>query len=169
MAELSLWLDTYDDIYSDFDSRHYVRRRISEDFLHELRMELKYRKDHSPDLVLLLPQEVRQENEERVIADSLNDFFTLRYHYHKEKCNQKMNNVVILFISGIVVILLNSWISYKAGASFLIIGLRILLEPAGWFLFWAAFDFLFYDFFDLKKEREFYKTLSEMHVHFKPS
>ena len=52
---------------------------------------------------------------------------------------------------------------------FLITGLRVLQEPAGCFLIWAAFDSLFYDFPELKKEREFYKTLSEMQIHFKSS
>lgn len=59
MTEISLWLDSYDDIYSDFDSHHYLKRRISEDFLHELRVEMKYKEHHGGDLVLLLPQERR--------------------------------------------------------------------------------------------------------------
>ena len=56
MKELELWLDSYDDIYSDFDSRHYLKRRISEDFLHELRTEMKYNEQHASDMVLLLPR-----------------------------------------------------------------------------------------------------------------
>lgn len=56
MKELELWLDSYDDIYSDFDSRHYLERRISEDFLHELRIEIKYSEQHASDMVLLLPR-----------------------------------------------------------------------------------------------------------------
>ena len=59
MAELNLWLDSYDDIYSDFDSRHYLKRRISEDFLYELRTEMKYKEHHAGDMVLLLPQEAK--------------------------------------------------------------------------------------------------------------
>ena len=43
MANLELWLDSYNDIYSDFDSRHYSKRRISEDFIQELRLGLKHK------------------------------------------------------------------------------------------------------------------------------
>ena len=43
MVEINLWLDSYDDIYSYFESRHYLKRRISEDFLHEFRTEMKYK------------------------------------------------------------------------------------------------------------------------------
>jgi len=52
-------LDYYDDIYSDFDSRHYLKRRISEDFLFELRNALKYKRERVLDLLLLLPEQVR--------------------------------------------------------------------------------------------------------------
>ena len=31
LAEVSLWLDDFNDIYSDFDSRHFLKRRISDD------------------------------------------------------------------------------------------------------------------------------------------
>ena len=53
--EISLWLDSYDDIYSDFDSRHYLKRRISKDFIDELEASLKYRTGRVENLILLLP------------------------------------------------------------------------------------------------------------------
>ena len=108
MAELSLWLDSYNDIYSDFDNRNFNRRRISEDFLHELRMELKYGGYHSTHMVLLLPQQGRLEEQEKLIAMSLNELFTLRFHIHKDKCRKKINNAFVLLIMGVIVILLNS-------------------------------------------------------------
>lgn len=169
MAELNLWLDSYDDIYSDFDSRNYLKRRISEDFLHELHTEKKYKEEHAGEMVLLLPKEGRDEQSEKIIADSLTDFFTSQFRFHLDKCRKKMNNGFLFLISGIICMLLNSWVSYNAAESFLAIGLKVLLEPAGWFLLWAAFDFLFYDFAELKRERNFYKELSEMHIHFKSS
>jgi hypothetical protein len=170
MAELNLWLDSYDDIYSDFDSRHYLKRRISEDFLHELRTEMKYREHHhAGDMVLLLAQERRDEPAEKVIAKSLTDFFSAQFYFHRDKCGKKLKNGLLFFTAGVIIIVLNSWVSYYAAASFSVITLKVLLEPAGWFLLWAALDFLFYDFAELKKERFFFKELSEMHIHFKPS
>lgn len=169
MAELNLWLDSYDDIYSDFDSRNYLKRRISEDFLHELRTEMKYKKNHAGEMVLLLPQERRDETSEKIIADSLTDFFTTQFRFFLDKCRTKMNRGLLLLVTGIVIMLLNSWMSFHGAASFPLVSLKVLLEPAGWFLLWAALDFLFYDFAELKKERNFYKELCEMHIHFKPS
>jgi hypothetical protein len=169
MAELNLWLDSYDDIYSDFDSRHYLKRRISDDFLHELRTEMKYKAHHAGDMVLLLPPERRDDPSEKIIADSLTDFFSSQFHFQQDKCRKKLNNGILLLASGVIIILLNSWVSYNSEESFLITAIKVLLEPAGWFLLWAALDFLFYDFAELKRERNFYKELSEMHIHFKSS
>jgi hypothetical protein len=166
MAEIKLWLDSYEDIYSDFDSRHYLHRRISEDFLHELRTEMKYLQHHASDMVLLLPQEQRNEPTEKIIASSLNNYFKGQSRFHHDKCNQKLKRGVALLIMGIIIMLLNSWVIYRSGESFSIIGLRVLLEPAGWFLLWAGLDFLLYDFAGLKKEENFYKELSEMNIHF---
>lgn len=124
---------------------------------------------HSGEMVLLLPQERRDERAEKIIADSLTDFFTSQFHFHHDKCRKKLNKGILLFVTGVIIMLLNSWVSYHSKQSFLIIGLKVLLEPVGWFLLWAAFDFLVYDFTELKKERNFYKELSEMHIQFKSS
>ena len=169
MAELNLWLDSYDDIYSDFDSRHYLKRRISEDFLFELRTEIKYNEHHAGDLVLLLPEQQRDETAEKIIANSLTDFFSSQFRFHHDKCLKKLNKSLLLFVAGVIIMLLNSWVSYHSVESFPIIFLKVLLEPAGWFLVWSALDFWFYDFAELKKEKNFYKKISGSHIHFKSS
>ncbi len=169
MAELNLWLDSYDDIYSDFDSRHYLKRRISEDFLHELRTEMKYKKHHASDMVLLLPQEQRDEPSEKIIADSLADFFINRFQYYRDKCRKKLNSGILLFAAGVIIMLFNTWVSYHSVESLPVTFLKVLLEPAGWFLLWAALDLLFYDLAGLRKEKKLYRELSEIHVHFNAS
>jgi len=166
---MDLWLDSYDDIYSDFDSRHYLKRRISEDFLLELRTEMKYKEQPAEEMVLLLPKERREEHAEQIIARSLTDFFSRQSFFYAGKCRAKRNKGFLLLGSGMAIILLNSWISYQFRESFLVISLKVLLEPAGWFLLWAALDSLFYDLIELKKESSFFGYLSKMHIHFKSS
>jgi hypothetical protein len=34
--DLSLWLDDYNDIYPEFDSRNYFKRRVLNDFVSEM-------------------------------------------------------------------------------------------------------------------------------------
>ena len=58
--------------------------------------------------------------------------------------------------------------NYRFGSSFqiYIISLKVLLEPAGWFLLWTALDSLFYDLNTLKKEKAFFQSLSEVQIRF---
>jgi hypothetical protein len=167
MIELSLWLDNYDDIYSDFDSRHYLKRRISEDFLHELRMAKKYRPRTVTDIVLLLPQEKRNEETERIIASSLKDFFKDQFQFHLANYKRKLNRGLIMLVIGLLIMMVNSYINFENLHSLFISIVKTVLDPAGWFLLWFGFDFLFYDLVELKNERNFFAELSNASVHFK--
>lgn len=169
MAELSLWLDTYDDIYSDFDSRNYLKRRVSEDFIHELKHALQYRTERAFDLVLLLPEERRNQGDEQVITTNLKSYFETQYSIQADKCKRNLRKGVVLGISGLLLMSIDSFASFKVTHTFLQVLLRVIAEPAGWFLLWASFDFLFYDRKALKKERRFFKELAELNIHFKSS
>jgi len=168
MTGINLWLDSYDDIYSDFDSRHYLTRRISEDFLAELQTEIK-NLPHTRNMILSLPAEQRNTATEKIIATSLTKLFSGQFKLHRRLCRQKLTKGLMFLIFGVMVMLLNSWIIYHSGESFLIIYLKVLLEPAGWFLLWAGLDFLLYDFAGFKKTENFYRALSEMHIFFQSS
>ncbi len=82
MNVIKLWLDSYDDIY--FDNRHYLKRRISEDFLNELRNELASTKTKVNRIILLLPQNKRTAASEDIIANGLSDYFKTQYSFHKK-------------------------------------------------------------------------------------
>jgi len=74
--DLGLWLQDYDDIYSDFDSRNYLKRRVSADFINELRISLKNKNEKIiNDLVLLLPREKRDPGSEQKITRNLQNYF----------------------------------------------------------------------------------------------
>ena len=169
MAELSLWLDYYDDIYSDFDSRQYLKRRISEDFLFELRNALKYKKERVLDLIILLPEQKREEKSEATIINSLKNFFSEQFRINEDKCRHKLNRGIVLGVAGVLIMVFNSFIGFKGTHSLPLVALKVVLEPGGWFLLCASLDFLFYDWKELKKEREFFKELSEANIHFKSS
>jgi len=68
MAELSLWLDSYDDIYSDFDARTLLKRRVSEDFIHELGIAFRRREENTR--IFLLRKKISSA-ENLILANSL--------------------------------------------------------------------------------------------------
>jgi hypothetical protein len=169
MSEISLWLDSYDDIYSDFDSRNFLKRRISEDFLHELRLSKKYKRERVTDLLLFMPGEKRKESSETVIINSLKNFFGDQLQMSGDKYRIKRNNGIAALSAGFIIMAMNSYMSFYALHSLPFSAIKILLEPCGWFLLWLGFDFLFYDLRELKKEKDFFREFSEINIHFETS
>ena len=105
MTELNLWLDSYDDIYSDFDSRHYHKRRISEDFLYELEREMKYKEGKANCLMLLLPNQRWDEAVENSICASLSGFFQKQFLLQEEKYRRHLKKD-LLFLLGVILVML---------------------------------------------------------------
>ena len=65
MQELNFRLDSYQDIFSDFDSREYKNRSLSQDFLDELRRVSKDKSKHEKiKIILSIPKERRNKNGE---------------------------------------------------------------------------------------------------------
>ena len=95
------------------------------------------------EMVLLLPPERRDETAEKIIATSLANFFSGQFRFHQDKCRSKLNKGMLLFASGILTMLFNSWVNYRYEVSFPVIALKVLMEPAGWFLLWGPWIFCF--------------------------
>jgi len=167
MAALSLWLDSYDDIYSDFDSRHYLKRRISEDFIDELKASLKYRTEHHDALLLLLPAHLRNQEIEKEIAVSIREQMNSRLQALNDKLNAIRRRGIFMLLLGVLFMVTDAIIVYRAYTAYFIIVLRIIMEPAGWFLIWNGLDFLIYNYRATKKEIFFYKTITQLSLHFK--
>ena len=63
----------------------------------------------------------------------------------------------------------NSIVSFQLHNNLLSSIIRIVLEPSGWFLVWISFDMLYYDLQELKKEKYFFRELSEIQIYFQSS
>ena len=71
---------------------------------------MKYNEHHEGDMVLLLPEQQRDETADKIIANSLTDFFTSQFRFHHDKCLNKLNKSILLFVAGVTITLLNSWV-----------------------------------------------------------
>lgn len=167
--DLSLWLDDYGDIYSDFDSRNYLKRRISSDFVNELRIALKNKNEKINDLVLLLPQSKRDTRTEEKIMQNLKNHFTRDLYLYTQKYNKNLKKGIFLFVTAILLMIANSIISFQLNNNLLSSIIRIILEPSGWFLAWISFDILYYDLQELRKEKYFFSKLSKIKIYFQSS
>lgn len=169
LAELSLWLDDFDDIYSDFDSRHFLKRRISDDFLHELQLSLKYRDTPINNLVLLIPKQKRNSEIEKDTITSLHNYFSHQFYLNENRYRKVFWKSMIMLFSGIIIMSVNFIFNFKYQQNIALSLLRVLFEPAGWFLMWAGLDALYYDLHTLKKEKAKFNSLAQMKIHFQSS
>lgn len=64
LSEICLILDTYDDIFSDFDPRPYDERGLSDDFLSEARKAVKKKPSETIELKFLIPANKRNLSDE---------------------------------------------------------------------------------------------------------
>ena len=160
MATLELWLDTYRDIYSDFDSRHYAKRRVSEDFIHELKLSFLHKTGSIEDITLQLPAAQRDPAIEPVIAESLATYFKKQELVQRDEFRKKRRSGWLLMLSGILVMTVGALISLRANDLILSQILRILLEPAGWFMLWSGMDTFVYGMIKLKRDRIFFTEIA---------
>ena len=76
-GNISLILEEYNDIFSDFDPRPYEHKALSDDFLTECRKAARDKDVHELELRLLMPKEIRNLDDEAKIKHRLHE------HFHK--------------------------------------------------------------------------------------
>lgn len=141
--EIRIWIDDYNDIFSDFDPRDYSERNISDDFLHELKKVANENDDSVKSLRLLLDQKLRDRKMEVIVVDRLHVVFSENFHRYMEKRKSHRYRSIVFLISGLLMILGASYFSYLRTEYPLMHIPLVVLEPAGWFFTWTALELMF--------------------------
>lgn len=162
-SEVSIWIDTYDDIFSDFDPRPYRARAISVDFLDEAKRYAKEKKGKL-HVRILAPRTIRNARMELVIKKRLLEHFL----HHNDLFTQERSADVK---RGVSLIALGSALLFSAAIIIHYISpelwrelLIVFMEPAGWFCFWVGFEQILYN--NKKPEQDFYKKMSSVDIVF---
>lgn len=165
-GNISLILDSYNGIFSDFDPRPYSERALSDDFLIECKKAVRDREYSSGgfELRLLIPKIKRNISDESKIRSRLKNHF---HKHFKEKQNELKSiriEGIAWFCLGILFILLATYIYPLEGFFYHFI--FVVLEPAGWFTMWSGLDKLFFNTREKQPELEFYKKMSGSEISF---
>jgi hypothetical protein len=162
---VSLWLDNYDDIFSDFDPRPYGQRALSEDFLAEARRAVHDRPDAVPELRLLISAPARNLNDEATIRKRLRDHF----RRHADRLGQERRHAVWVSlgvaVAGFVIMTVSALLRRQPETVARTVA-HVFLEPAGWFAVWFGLDQLFYGTRELAREHAFYRKMARADVVF---
>jgi len=142
--QISIWLDDYDDIFSDFDPRPYSERILSDDFIAELKKVSREEKFDISELRLLISEKSRKEEFEPTIIKRIHTYFRNGNSYLVHRMKTMRVKAILLTFAGLILILGASYISALQTDKFYMKILFVLFEPAGWFFVWTGMDDLFF-------------------------
>lgn len=169
-GNISLILDSYDDLFSDFDPRPYSQKALSDDFLAECKRSARD-KEGVTELRLLVPNNKRKIHEENLIRKRLKEHF--RKHFKEEEKEIKKirrSGLLWFFIGSIILVISTLLYEYKITGNalfqFIMNFLVIISQPAGWFTFWEGLNRIFVETRKNKQDYDFYKKMSNANIYF---
>jgi hypothetical protein len=170
-GNISLILESYNDLFSDFDPRNYSERTISDDFLIECKRAIRDKPSEEFELRLLMPKTKRNLSDEFKIKKRLKDHFQKHVSEKQKEVNSLIRNGLLMAAIGFVFMISGAWFIFTKflEGTFLAAVLTIILEPAGWFFFWEglAKTFFIYEEHERKKrDLDFYRKMSRAQIYF---
>jgi len=169
-GNVSLILDTYDDLFSDFDPRPTAERGLSVDFIDECKRAIRDKASDisRAELRILVPKNKRNFNEESIIKKRLNEHFAKHFNAKKREIKKERIQGFLLVVVGIALMSV-SYLTYSR-ILFQNEVLRnlflIITEPAGWFLFWIGGEKIVSNVREIMPDQEFYKKMYKAEILF---
>ncbi|MCX6310130.1 MAG: hypothetical protein NT084_00635 [Bacteroidetes bacterium] len=166
LRDLNIWIDSYNDLFSDFDSRPFSERAISDDFIREMNKLTEEKDELIKTLRFQIPVKERDAKIEDIIIKRLSKDFKREYAQIAREVNNNRHKGLIMAACGIsalmIAVLITTIEMKKLGQNFL----RILFEPAGWFLIWSGLEKIFFDGKTVKRKRDYYARLEKCKIEF---
>lgn len=159
LSEISLLLNTYNDLFSSFDPRPYARRALSGDFLDEIKRASLDKKSGDIELKFMVPSKMRDLEEEKVIKKRLHEHFRKHLGLLRGEVMGIIKGGIILTVIGLAMMLSAAYVKVEVIPTIWSEILFVILEPAGWFMAWYGLDEIFYSSASKKMDLTFYEKM----------
>lgn len=140
VSQIHIDLDSYDDIFSDFDQSPYSVRSLSGDFLGEVRERYAEKKSKKIEVLLSLPKRVRNLRIESVIKKRLKGYFGSRVRELRKKPLEKIRLGIVSVLIGLLFLAADVAIEYYSISDLLVRLFVALSIPIGWYALYAGFE-----------------------------
>jgi len=164
-SDISLWLEDYNDIFSDFDPRPYFQKALSDDFLQEIKRASKD-KAGTIELRLFIPKKGRDREEEINIRNRLKEHFKKHYLQLKTEVGRIKKKGISMTFAGVLMIMIATYLSYNGSNNLFSHFFQVLFEAGGWFTGWTGLDQIFYTAENKRNDLEFYFKMSKCKIFF---
>jgi len=162
-GNVSLSLNSYTYLFSDFDPRDYSEKTLSEDFIEECRRVAR-ENEEKIELILLCPKNKRNLKDEAKIKKRIKEYFVYGFKKEHERRKKLRLEGLFWFLMGSIVMVLATLLVGKT--NFFLKLLEIMAIPAGWFLFWEGLDKIFITSKEKLSDYEFYNKMSKANIIF---
>ncbi len=163
--DIVIALDTYDDIFSDFDIRSYRERAFSRDFLDELHIRLRRAGDGAEHrIIMLMPARDRNERDERLIAERMKAFFAERRGIYVRKDRLAKLRALLFVTTGVAFSFVANYFAGRLSSLPLL--KDFLLIPA-WFFVWSGLEMLLKNRDEMLDKSRYYAALSGAEASFR--
>lgn len=163
---VTLWIDSYSDIFSDFDPRPFSERAVSDDFITQVKRVLRERSGKTNVLKLLVPEGTQKDEQEYVIKKRLQSYFENISTQLKEEGRSVKGKGLVFAAFGITLMVAATCISFLQLSQFAFKLLLALFEPGGWFLLWTGLELMITQSWNRKGEKLFYERFENVHIEF---
>lgn len=168
LKEVAVVIDSWDDIFSDFDPSPLSQRTVSGDFIDELKK--RYRDVHKSDFTITIyaPASLHSVESEKMVVQRLKKHFRLIYlQKNKELVRMRVRGLVFVCvgISSLSFLTLATYFKFLSELAIEISG--IILMPLGWFGFWEGLSKLIDMSPAFIREGKFFEKLSKVTYKFK--
>ncbi len=168
IQEISIAIDSWDDIFSDFDPSPLEHRILSEDFISELKKRHRETKRGNFVITIYAPFSLKDEVSERLVNKRLKQYFKFAQLSIQKEINESKRKGVIFVICGIFFLALLTFVAYFKMVDTLTLELvSILLMPLGWFGIWEGFSHIIETPPLLKQDREMFEKMNKATFKFK--
>jgi hypothetical protein len=164
--QINIWLDSYDDIFSGSDQRPYSERILSDNFITELKKVSGEDVFDIGELHLLLHEKNRKQESEPTITKRVHTYFKKGSSYLSRRIIMARFQAIVITLSGVLLIVLASYLFGTHSNKFYIKLLFVLFEPSGWFFVWTGMEDLLFGSPKQREELDFFSKLAKAKVVF---
>ena len=168
LKEIAIVIDTWDDVFSDFDPRPLNERTVSGDFVEELKK--RYRETERGKFVITIyaPIFLKDSNSERMVTQRLKKHFRHVFLLKKKNIIGRRVRGLIFVAVGISSLTFLTLATYYKFLTTLTLEISaIILMPLGWFGFWEGLSKLIDTSPAFIREEKLFEKLSKASYQFK--
>jgi hypothetical protein len=142
-AGVNIWIDKYSDVFSDFDTRPLIKRKLSNDFITEICKMVREDPTAQVELNFNILDDQKDAEVEGIIINHLTAHFTNNQKAEREVIRKVSRKGFMLTSLGFMLILVLAYVASIAKGIFFLNSLPVLVEPLAWFVTWTGLDHIF--------------------------